>query len=188
MDPQAAGVRRARRRTRLLAGLTLVVVPLIVSSLRLFVWPSLDPPGRVDAVLVFAGGDGERQAEGARLVRSGVASVLVISDGGDSSSPSARACAQRSDIHVTCITPPTSSTRGEARAFGALAERERWRSVVAVTSTYHLTRARLALGRCYGGMVASVTVPPAGPAIGLPLKILREWAGLLAAGTVQRGC
>jgi hypothetical protein len=70
-------------RARLLIVLAMLTAALVVGSLRLFVWPPVDPPGRADAVLVFAGGDGERQAEGARLVRSGVAPVLVVSDGGD---------------------------------------------------------------------------------------------------------
>jgi uncharacterized SAM-binding protein YcdF (DUF218 family) len=60
--------------------------------------------------------------------------------------------------------------------------------VVVVTSAYRLRRARLALDRCYGGSVAAAAVAPAGPVLDLPANIAREWAGLLAAGTVQRDC
>jgi hypothetical protein len=45
-------------------------------------WPSTDPPGRVDAVLVLAGGHGERERTGKRLARQGIAPVLIFSDGG----------------------------------------------------------------------------------------------------------
>jgi uncharacterized SAM-binding protein YcdF (DUF218 family) len=148
---------------RLAAVALLLVVALAVASLRLFVWPAFDPPVRADAVLVFAGGDGERQAEGARLVRSGVAPVLVVSNGGDTTSPSARACKPAQDLEVTCLTPPSSSTRSEARAFAGLAERQHWGSVVVVTTTYHLRRARQALRRCYDG--AARASPSPQPAI-----------------------
>jgi uncharacterized SAM-binding protein YcdF (DUF218 family) len=175
-------------RARWLAAVALAAVAFVVASLPLFVWPALDPPGRADAVLVFAGGDGERQAKGARLVRSGVAPVLVVSNGRDTTSPSARACGRSRNLEVVCLTPPSSSTRGEARAFAALAERERWGSVVVVTSPYHVRRARQALGRCYDGAVAAATAAPVGPVLDSVRNVAREWAGLVVTGTVQRGC
>jgi uncharacterized SAM-binding protein YcdF (DUF218 family) len=114
--------------------------------------------------------------------------VLVVSNGGDRTSPSARACGQSRDLEVICLTPPSSSTRGEARGFAALAHRERWRSVVVVTSTYHLRRARQALRRCYDGVVAAAAVAPADHLWDLPRHVAREWAGLLVTSTAQRGC
>jgi len=84
------------RRTRrlIVAAAVALVLTLIALTYRLFVWPQTDSPRRVDAVVVFAGGDGERQAEGARLVRDGVAPVLVISDGGRPDSSKYRICQQ----------------------------------------------------------------------------------------------
>jgi uncharacterized SAM-binding protein YcdF (DUF218 family) len=189
MDSRPADAQRSARRLRALALVTVVLLGLFtVLSLRLFVWPATSSTTRADAVLVFAGGSGERQAAGARLVRSGLAPVLVISDGGVRNSPSARACRQPFGLKVVCVTPLVSSTTSEARTFAALAQRERWRSVIMVTTTYHLSRARLALGRCYRGKVATATVAPTVPVPALAPKILREWAALVVAGTVQRGC
>jgi uncharacterized SAM-binding protein YcdF (DUF218 family) len=172
---------------RLAAVALLLAVALVVASLRLFLWPPLEQPGQADAVLVFAGGDGERQAAGARLVRLGVAPVLVVSNGGDDDSASARTCRLNPDLEVICLTPPASSTRGEARAFAVLAERNRWRSVVVVTSAYHLRRASQALGRCYDGAIATAAAP-AGHLWDLPGHVAREWAGLVVTSTVQRDC
>ena len=140
-----------RRRSRwLLLALGAVVVVPIGLSYPLFVFPPTDKPGRADAVVVFAGADGERQEEGLRLVRDGVAPVLVISDGGLPGSRNARVCRERpAGLRLVCLTPSPATTRGEARAFADLAEREGWSSLVLVTSTYHVRRASLLLGRCY---------------------------------------
>jgi uncharacterized SAM-binding protein YcdF (DUF218 family) len=155
---------------------------------RLFVWPATDPPRRADAVLVFAGGRGERLREGTRLVQEGVAPVLVVSDGGVPGSRFARACRQQLGIRVVCVTPRESSTRAEARVFAELADREGWRSVAMVTSSYHVRRASLLLGRCYRGKVFTVAARPPRTGVDLAGRALREWAGLAAAFTLQRGC
>jgi uncharacterized SAM-binding protein YcdF (DUF218 family) len=155
---------------------------------RLFVWPATDPPGQVDAVLVFAGGEGERAATGIGLVRRGVAPVLVISDGGRPGSRSAWACHQPLGFRIVCVTPDESSTQAEASAFTELAEREGWRSVVLVTSTYHLRRASLLMGRCYDGTILTASAPPRRSVARLAPPILHEWAGVLVALTVRRSC
>jgi uncharacterized SAM-binding protein YcdF (DUF218 family) len=153
----------------------------------LFVWPAITPPGQVDAVVVFAG-KRARLTEGVRAVQAGVAPVLVISDGGRPRSRAGRTCRNPPPgLRVICVTPERSSTAAEAAAFAELAERQGWRSLALVTSTYHVRRARLLLDRCFEGAVSTVAVPgPAGPAV-IP-DALREWAGLAAAVTVQRGC
>jgi uncharacterized SAM-binding protein YcdF (DUF218 family) len=174
-------------RVWLLAVALALVVLVGVASARLFVWPATDPPKRVDALLVFAG-KRERLAEGVRLLRAGVAPVLVISDGGRPRSRAGRTCRNPPpDLEVVCVTPVRSSTAAEAAAFAELAERQGWRSVALVTSTYHVRRASLLLDRCYDGRIATVAAPRRGGA-GLVADVLHEWAGLAAAATVQRGC
>jgi uncharacterized SAM-binding protein YcdF (DUF218 family) len=174
-------------RVWLLAVALALVVLVGVASARLFVWPATDPPERVDALLVFAG-KRERLAEGVRLLRAGVAPVLVISDGGRPRSRAGRTCRNPPpDLEVVCVTPVRSSTAAEAAAFAELAERQGWRSVALVTSTYHVRRASLLLDRCYDGRIAAVAAPRRGGA-GLVADVLHEWAGLAAAATVQRGC
>jgi hypothetical protein len=51
------------------------------------------------------------------------------------------------------LHPAPYSTRGEAEAFARLADRRGWRSVVVVSSRYHLLRARMLFERCYDGKV-----------------------------------
>jgi uncharacterized SAM-binding protein YcdF (DUF218 family) len=177
-------------RRRLPVALLAVVAVLVALTYRLFVFPSTDPPGRADAVVVFAGGDGERQDEGERLVRQGVAPVLVISDGGLPGSDNARLCRERpAGLDLRCVSPDPATTRGEARAFADLAEGEGWRSLVLVTSTYHLRRAELLLGRCYGGGLRRVATPLRNDynwETGQQLAM--EWLATAAAVTLFRSC
>jgi hypothetical protein len=146
-----------RGRLRLALALVLVAaVALGGLTFRLFVFPATDGPGRADAVVVFAGGDGERQAEGLRLV---------------------------------CFTPDPATTRGEARRFAELAGRQGWRSLVLVTSTYHVLRAGLLLERCYDGRVRRVGTPLRNDHSWETGKQLAgEWLALGAVLTLQRSC
>ena len=174
------------RRVWLAVGLGLTVLFGALTG-WLFVWPPIAHPSQADAVLVFAG-KRERLAEGIRVVQAGVAPVLVISDGGRPRSRAGRTCRNPPPgLRVVCVTPERSSTAAEAAAFAELAERRGWRSLALVTSTYNARRAGLLLDRCFDGAVSTVAVPrPAGP--GLVGDALHEWAGLLAAVTVQRSC
>jgi uncharacterized SAM-binding protein YcdF (DUF218 family) len=61
-----------------------------------------------------------------------------------------------------------------------------WHSVVVVTSTYHVTRARLLFRRCVDGRVA-VTGATYQRSL-IPLEVVLEPAKLLYALVVARGC
>jgi uncharacterized SAM-binding protein YcdF (DUF218 family) len=168
------------------------VVPVVVVALTypLFVFPATDAPGRADAVVVFAGGDGERQSEGIRLVREGVAPVLVISDGGEPGSPRARVCRERpAGLRLVCFSPDPATTRGEARRFAELADQQGWRSLVLVTSTYHALRAGLLLERCYDGQVRRVATPLRNDhSWETGKQLATEWLAVGAALILQRSC
>jgi hypothetical protein len=53
--------------------LVVVVVAFVGLTAWLFVWPASATPERADAVVVFAGGRGERLRAAMRLIRDGVA-------------------------------------------------------------------------------------------------------------------
>ena len=179
-----------RGRPRLLLAVVVVVAMVVGLTYRLFVFPVTDEPGRADAVVVFAGGDGERQDEGIRLVREGVAPVLVISDGGQPGSRQARVCRERpASLRLFCVSPDPATTRGEARMFAELAERQGWRSLVLVTSNYHVRRASLLLHRCYGGQVRRVATPLHNDYTWeTGQQLATEWAAMTVALTLRRSC
>ena len=171
--------------------LLLAAVPLatwIALDIYLFATPSLDRPVQADAVIVLAGDRTPRLDRGLGLMRAGVAPTLVISDGHDPNWPAAnRLCAEGSPgFRVVCFKPDPYSTRGEARGFARLAREHGWRSVVVVTSTFHVTRARMLFRRCFRGRVEGVG---AHASLGrLKFNVVTEVGKLLVQVTVERGC
>jgi uncharacterized SAM-binding protein YcdF (DUF218 family) len=166
---------------------SLFVIALVVSSAVLFVWPEEDAPAHASAVVVLAGSKKPRLDKGLALMRRGVAPVLVISDGLDPTWPQAnRLCAGHAPFRVLCFRPSPYSTRGEAEAVARMAAARHWRSLVIVTSTYHVRRAKLLFERCFHGRVQAV-----GAHFGsseLPAVLPSEWAKLVYALTVARDC
>ena len=118
----------------------LVLVALVIVNLQLFVRPSTDEVGHADAVVVLAGGDGERLDHGLELMSDGVAPTLVASTGPN------RLCNADPDrsYEVICFLPDPSNTRGEVEEIADLAREHGWERLVLVTSTYHATPRRAA--------------------------------------------
>jgi uncharacterized SAM-binding protein YcdF (DUF218 family) len=173
-------VRRALLVTAVVAGL-LLVVGVVAVNLRLFVFPRSSTPAHADAVVVLAGGNGERLDQGLDLVRRGVAANLVVSTGPDA------LCASRHTFAVHCFLPHPDDTRGEAEAVGRLASREGWHHLVLVTSDYHATRARILVGRCFSGTLdVSAASSRKGPLSWLG-AIAHEWGGLVETA-IHRSC
>ncbi|MDP8977696.1 MAG: YdcF family protein [Actinomycetota bacterium] len=158
-------------------------------TLRLFVWPPTPEPGRSDAVAVLAGGDGERLDRARGLMASGVAPVLALSRGSQApTTPVDRHCdTVRAGYAVVCFSPHEATTRGEARRLSALARARGWRSLVVVTSTFHVTRARLLMSRCYRGDLFVVDAGTRMPPGNTTLAVLHEWGGLVHAA-LRPGC
>lgn len=162
--------------------LAILLAAFVALTLRLFAFPKEDEPSRADAVVVLAGNADLRIPVGRALVRDGVAPRLVLSEEDDEDFP--RALCRRAE--VTCFQADPFSTTGEAAAIGELARRRGWRSVVVVTSDYHLTRARLLVDRCVDGHVQAV--PAEEDAIAWLHGAAWEWPKLLHALTVKRDC
>jgi uncharacterized SAM-binding protein YcdF (DUF218 family) len=136
----------------LLRVVLLLVAAWLAVCAFLFVWPRQDSPRHADAVVVLAGGRKSRLEKGLELVRRHVADTLVISDGRAPDWPRGnRLCHQgASGFRVVCFKPDPYSTQGEAQGVARLARARGWRSVVVVTSTFHVFRARMLFERCLG--------------------------------------
>ena len=167
--------------------LLLLLCAWLAVSAVLFVWPHEDRARRSDAIVVLSGGRNSRLDPALALIRERVAPVLVISDGLDPLWPKAnRLCRRGASFRVICFTPDPDSTRGEAEAVAALAARRGWRSLVVVTSTYHVTRARLLFRRCFRGRLAVTGTSYS--LWHLPEFVVTEWGKLIVQLTVMRRC
>ena len=78
-----------------------------------------------------------------------------------SNSPNQRAAQRVCDtppaaVSVTCFTPDPATTQGEAQNIRRLAAARHWTTIIVVTSTYHVSRARLIISRCFDGQLEVV--------------------------------
>lgn len=132
------------------AGVTAVVNP-----------PVADAPAG-DALVVHAGGHGERLNTALALMGNGAAPILVIMNGADPEWPDAnRLCNQTEPFIVVCPTPQPDNTVGEAAELGELVAEQGWRRVVVVTSDYHLRRTSVLDEHCLGTTALEGVAAPA---------------------------
>jgi uncharacterized SAM-binding protein YcdF (DUF218 family) len=129
-------------------------------------------PDDVDAIVVFAG-QRSRVTEGVRLAERGVARTLVLSKGGTRLASVDALCAEPPEGYsVICGDPEPANTAGEAAMFAHLAEEHGWRSVLGVTSAFHVRRSQMLLERCLAGREAVVVAAPGGTVT--PFQVGRE--------------
>jgi uncharacterized SAM-binding protein YcdF (DUF218 family) len=197
MDGDRDGVTFHSRRWRLVpiaAGLAVAV--LVALTGKLFVWPTptVKQPGRADAVIVLAGGSGDRLIKAMALMHNRTAPRLFIVDGKDPGWAAANALCDRTQQDgdffyvVTCPEAKPNTTRGEARWAQAQYRDNHWNRVVVVTSRYNLTRARLSMDRCLGSGFVMSSSTSHDALITKASHVLHEWVGWVRDQTVQRSC
>jgi uncharacterized SAM-binding protein YcdF (DUF218 family) len=119
----------------------------------------------------------------------GIAPHLVIPNGLATEWPQGnRACTEDRPYAVHCLEPDPDTTVGEARAIAALATDRSWDSLLVVTSSYQVSRARLLLARCFDGEVRTTRADPDLGWLGWAERIGHEWLAWTRAVVAQRGC
>ena len=171
------------------AALLTVVIVYVASAAFLFVWPSTGTPTRADALVILGPGlHGERFAEGEALMKKGLAEVLVVSTASGGTRPGGGMCTRRWRFEVICFRAHPFSTRGEAREVGRLASERGWRSLIVVTSPYHVERARMLLRRCYPARLEMVAAESRLRLLEHIERLAHESDGLLYGHTIARDC
>jgi uncharacterized SAM-binding protein YcdF (DUF218 family) len=175
---------------RALLVLCLLVIAWVVACLVLFVWPPArtDDPGHADAIVVLSG-DKQRLPKALELARAGVAPVLVLSSVAHTPYVEPRrlcAAGRYRTVRVDCFEAVPYSTRGEARVMARLARQHGWDRLVVVSSTFHLTRAKMLFQRCYDGELAMVGSSI--PWWRQPVVWASETGKLAVQLTAERGC
>jgi uncharacterized SAM-binding protein YcdF (DUF218 family) len=132
---------------------SLLVVALVATAVVAVTSPPASDSLSGDAVVVHAGGRGDRLQAGLTLMEAGASNTLVIMNGTAEEWPEASAlCGQAEPFLVLCPDTNIENTVGEARALAELAEDQGWRAVVVVSSDYHLRRASILDRRCAEGV------------------------------------
>jgi uncharacterized SAM-binding protein YcdF (DUF218 family) len=143
------------RRILLISGISLLA--LLVGWLT-FGWlvignPKVDHPTHADAIVILGSPENQARIEVAEgLLDAHVASQLVISLNAPNERHAYHVCTHPpAGVTVTCFQPHPSTTRGEAEEVHRLAQQHGWTSLVVITSTYHVSRARMIFKRCFAG-------------------------------------
>lgn len=178
----------ARRLLLTAAGL---VAAWVVACLVFFTWSPWDSgaPAHADVVVMLSGSK-RRLPTALGLIRRGVAPVLALSSVPRTKdwAEADRLCRTKrySGARVICFQAVPYSTRGEARTVARLAQERGWRSIVVVTSRFHITRAHMLFRRCWHGPLSMVPAPSTWWQ--LPVEWASETAKLLVQVTVERSC
>jgi uncharacterized SAM-binding protein YcdF (DUF218 family) len=143
----------------------------------------------VDALIVLGPGrNGERIEKALELMRSGASNVLVVSEGnGAAWRRVADVCTRPTSFQIVCFRATPYTTRGEAQIASRLATARGWGEIAVVTSTYHITRARMLWRRCYDGELRMISAGRGGNPGEWIASVLHEWGGL-AEALLQREC
>lgn len=181
---------RAGRAIRKILPLVALAVFSMLVSLTYF-W-FVNPPAvgvdavqEADAVVVFVGSE-DRIDTAVDLMERGAAGSLVIPNG--RSADMEEDLCDEASFPVFCPDTGTIDTRGEAQTIGRLADERGWSRLIAVTSVYHVYRATLQLRSCHEGPVDAVLASRDLDTDEWVEKIVHEWAGTLAALTVDQAC
>jgi uncharacterized SAM-binding protein YcdF (DUF218 family) len=186
-EPTGAAAKRPRRRKRhrLWIALGIVIILFAAVTARMFIWPDLEPlPERVDAIIEL-GGPTFRDEAALELARDHRAPVLVQSTVREEAGT--HSCLPPvSGVTILCFHADPNTTRGEARAIGAMAAQYHWDSIILVTTPDHAWRSRWRVSRCFPGEIYVSTKT-------LPFwywfrQIPYQWFASAKALTLERGC
>ncbi|MDV8001458.1 ElyC/SanA/YdcF family protein [Rhodococcus sp. IEGM 1408] len=164
---------RSRRRRIALVATALVVLAIAVGGLtaaRAVLFPRIDSPDRVDAIVVVAGAQDDRYIYARHLAEEGVADHILVSHPSGGPSPYATAlksyCATTPitardgrSIDIECFTPDVDTTEGETTAATRIARERGYESLLAVTYWGHVSRVRIYFEQCFDGAVWVTDTP-----------------------------
>ena len=185
----AMAVTRRRPRIRWVVVPVCLLIAAVIGGLPVYVRPQVDPLRHADAILVLGGDGFSRYRLGIDLGMQGWAPKVILSNPGtDDEEWLTKACnTPPSGIKLDCFVPDPPTTVGEGRELRRLAERHRWRSVIVVTFTPHISRARFILQRCFDGELIMVASPTHISLLDWPVEYVYQTAGYVRAA-LQPGC
>jgi uncharacterized SAM-binding protein YcdF (DUF218 family) len=166
-----------------------LIVGWLVAGYVVIADPTVNHPRHADAVVVLGPPDSNGRVDTAlSLIRQHVATNLVISVASDRQWEAKPLCTAHQDgFNVTCFRPHPATTRGEAEHLRDLARQRGWTSVVVVTSTYHVSRARMIFDRCLDGSLYFVAARRDISPVTWAYQYLYQ-TGAYVKAALQQGC
>lgn len=161
MPGPSSGPKLWRRRSfwfRLIGLLVAASMGFVAVLVKVVYFPHQDDPVVVDAIVVPAGGAGERLELALQMAEEGVSQVMVLNRGYEWHGPEADAVRDVcdgavGDLEVVCVDALPDSTIGEAVVFGKVLQDMGAETAFVVTSNFHLHRAATWVDRCFAGRV-----------------------------------
>ena len=164
---------RSRRRRSNVVLAFVLVVGLAVTGLtaaRAVLFPQVDSPDRVDAIVVVAGANDDRYVYARSLAEEGAADHILVSQPPSATGRYAAAidsyCASTPvlardgrRIDVECFAPDVDTTEGETTAATRIARERGYQSLMVVTYWGHVSRVRMYFEQCFDGSVYVTDTP-----------------------------
>lgn len=143
------------------------VTGLTTASAVLF--PRIDSPDGVDAIIVVAGAQDDRYTYARHLAEEGIADQILVSRPEGSSSYATAIDAYCAStpvtardgrrINIECFTPDSDTTEGETTAATRIAHERGYDSLLAVTYWGHVSRVRMYFEQCFAGEMSVTDTP-----------------------------
>ncbi|MFC9786491.1 YdcF family protein [Rhodococcus sp. NPDC127528] len=143
----------------MLIGAVVATVCGSAAGVQVYVDPQVDSLRRADAIFVLGGPGHDRYNFGLELARQGLAGQVVLSTPSASEPWLASICGAPYGFTVSCFKPSPETTAGEVKELSRRAAEEGWHSVIVVTFTPHISRARYMIQHCFHGEVIMVASP-----------------------------
>lgn len=177
---------RRFRRWVLVVCATLVVAG--IAGVPVYVRPQIDPLRHADAIFIVGGPGWNRYSVGFELAMQGWAPAVALSNPIGPKDPwLTKFCADSHPIALHCFIPDPPTTKGEARELRRLATEFNWKSVIVVTFTPHISRARYILEQCFDGNLIMVASPKDLSPADWAFEYAYQTAGYIRAA-LQPGC
>jgi hypothetical protein len=186
-SPRNALKRRWLRRT--LAALVALVLVWLVGGYFVLVHPPTNKPRKVDAIFVLGPPqENNRLGVALSLINAGYSKTLAISAVTSVDGQSRKICKNGlPGVAILCFQPSPFTTQGEAQYIAREAKAKNWTSVLIVTSSYHVLRARVLVDRCFHGDVLMVAATKSVDNAQIRYQYFYQTGAWLKA-LVHRGC
>lgn len=164
---------------------------MALSPLQPIYFPAADQLQTADAVMVMGPPEQSRLDLAEQLIESGYAKEMVISAGnspGPYSIRSTQFCMEPQLFSVHCEQSAPFTTEGEVALMGRLAEERSWDTVIFITFTPHVTRARLYADRCFSGTAIVLTDGVEQPLRRLAVQYFYQTGGFVKALIANDDC